>query len=94
MKTIPNKAVTFADKPGLFSDMLKAALDFPPERGFDPSTIRARARLDVVLKDAKEGGELIFEDADYETAKTAIAACRWATRSTDHVALFDAFGIS
>ena len=93
MKTIPNKAVTFADKPGLFSDMLKAALDLPPDRGFDPSTIRARARLDGVLAGATAGGDLKFEDADYETAQAAIKACRWATRSADHVALFEAFGI-
>lgn len=88
-----------------FADLISDALDFPPPEGFKPSTMRARARVDAALKketpcigapdDPREyPGIIEFEDADWQTAKEAVAAASWRIRSPDLLQLFELFGIT
>lgn len=52
------------------------ALRTPPAAGFDFDIIAARLRVRVVLEKAGPEEEFGLEDADFETAKQAVAAYR------------------
>lgn len=97
MREIPNKTTSLplkADgKPVLFSDLLRTALDFTPPGGFDPATLRARARVDKALETVGEGDLIKLEDADYATAQVAVGGVRWVGRHPDYLAFADAFGV-
>lgn len=96
MKNIPNKTTSLPLKadgtPIAFVDLLREALDSMPPGGFDPATLRARARVDKAIADVKVGDEITLEDADFETALAAIKAVRWKTRNADCISFLDAFG--
>jgi hypothetical protein len=94
MKEVPNKLV---DIPGNtakdFKGLLIQCLDFVPQGGFDPSTLRARARVEKAIEKAKPGGTLVFEDADFGTAQAAVRSVRWAGRHHFFIELADAFSV-
>ena len=76
-----------------FADLIRDSLDWPPEGGFKPSQMRARARVDAALVDVKAGGVIKLEDADYATVKEALGACPWRIRSPDLIQLLELFGL-
>lgn len=89
-----------------FADLISDALDFtPPGSGFTPSIMRARARVDEALKNLQHPPSfaghdgppspavIVLEDADYATAKEAMAAAQWRIRSPDLLELFGFFGL-
>lgn len=95
MKEIPNK-ITPLPKPNgqiCFADLIKSALDVPPQCGFTPSVMRARARVDEALSKSEPGGLIKLEDADFETAKQAVGSCPWQIRSSDLLELFTLLGL-
>jgi|SRR5580692_4705683 hypothetical protein len=97
MKEIPNKSTSLPIKadgsPVTFLDFLKEALDSMPPGGFDPATLRARARVDKAIAGINPGDLIKLEDADYDTAQAAVKALRWTTRNSDCIAFIDAFGV-
>jgi hypothetical protein len=98
MKSIPNK-ITGIPKPdgksgnASFADLLRGALDVPPQGGFTISIMRAHARVDEALDKAQPGGVIELEDADYEVAKKAVGSCPWLIRSPDLLELFNVLGL-
>lgn len=98
MKTIPNKLTDIPlREPGsfaTFATLIRDSLDYPPSTGgFTPAVMRARARVDSAVAKVEPGGEIIFEDADYETAKSALQSCAWRLRSPYLIELFGLFGL-
>lgn len=97
MKNILNKITSIPAAAGkqnpTFANLIVAALDVPPQGGFTPSVMRSRARVDAVLSVAKAGDMVELEDADFETAKQAVASCPWQIRSPDLLELFTLLGL-
>jgi hypothetical protein len=98
MKHIPNQQtnIPLHPKPGhaTFADLIRDSLDFPPASGgFTPAVMRARDRVEKALADVEPGGVIDLEDADFETAKRALADTGWRIRSPFLIALFDLFGL-
>jgi hypothetical protein len=101
MKEIPNKITSLPPEihpwkngnPPTFADLLTTACDFTPTTGFDPATLRARARIDRALEGIKPGDIIKLEDADFVTAQQAISAVRWIKRHSEYIAFADAFSV-
>ncbi len=89
MKEIPNKKFTETDS---VSSLLLAALDAPPERGFDFAIMRARGRVEDSLKGVKDGDTIKLEDADYAAAIEAVKSVRWIKRGKHLIEFADMFG--
>lgn len=76
--------------------LIMAALDNPPEKGFTVSEMRARGRIaDQLHEQTKETdlpSSVHFEDADFAVLKKCVLEMRWAVRSAfilDFVDQFD-----
>lgn len=98
MKTVPNRItglppVKEGGSPPTYADLLKTALDFPPQGGFDLTTLRTRSRIDKALADVEPGDEIKLEDADYTAAQECIKAVRWNGRSPEITAFAESFGV-
>lgn len=109
MKEIPNKLtqIPHPTVPKAFSswsDLIRQSLDFPPEGGFTPSVMRARSRVELALDNPKPqsrksessaptGFMIVLEDADFTTAREALAAAKWRVRSHDLLEMFTFFSI-
>ena len=93
MKTIPN--ITFDAKPEPVSvaKLLETCLATPPQQGFDFATIRARQRVQDVLDKVTDGGEIQLEDADFQTAKDAVAVTRWVRPDKHLLSFAELFGL-
>jgi hypothetical protein len=99
MKEIPNKSTALppAKTDGLaptYADLLRNALDFPPQGGFTLEEMRKRGRIDKALTDVKAGDVIKLEDADYTAAQEVIRAVRWNGRSPELLAFAEAFGVT
>lgn len=70
--------------------LIIAALDNPPEKGFSVSDIRARNRVADALKNAA-AFHVSLEDADYQTLKKCVLEMRWAVRSEFIAEFIDQF---
>jgi len=97
MKQIPNKlfVINAAGKaePVSVAKLLLQALNTPPQGGFDLATIRARNRVSVVAESVDDGGTISLEDADFQTAKEAVAATKWSIREPFIVEFSELFGL-
>jgi len=104
MKTIPNLkfAVTFSDRPNTVEtvkSLLVLCLDSVPmpssdnpQGGFTYAIMRARNKVFDALDKVKDGDKIVLEDADFETAKKAVADRRWMKIHQDLTKFADLFG--
>lgn len=97
MKKIPNAQTEIPldenRKPATYADLLRVCLDMPPPGGFTLELIRKRARVETTIADAKPGGNMTFEDADFSTAQEAIKLKVWPIRHSALAAFAEAFGV-
>jgi hypothetical protein len=95
MKTIPNETTDLPKSPteptSTTGDIIMFALNQSPQGGYDLATLRARSRVAAVIDKSTE--TLSFEDADLETVKAAVRACRWPWRHASVLKLADDLGI-
>jgi len=79
MKTIQNKSVPIAHSEtqptSTYGNLATFALNQPPHGGFDLGTLKARLKVSAKVDKAKKTIEL--EDAEFDTLKQAVQACRW-----------------
>lgn len=91
MKTIVNKEVKIKgsdDKLMLRSDLLRIVANNPPERGLPIAAMKERMRiLDAIEKADK--GDIILEDADFNTLKKLYDEYGWLTPHKDLIELAD-----
>ncbi len=81
-------------QPPTYADLLRNALDFPPQGGFTLEEMRKRGRIDKALEGVEPGGIIKLEDADYMAAQEVIRAVRWNGRSPELLAFAEAFGVT
>ncbi len=95
MKIIQNKATSFPldgtkNVETSYATILLLSLDSTPDGGFTPSVLRARARVDRVLSEAKPNADISLEDADFKTLRGAFSSTGWRFR---HPAILDLLDI-
>lgn len=96
MKEIPNRTFTLEIKPGepaTTAKLLELTLQQPPPEGFTFAVMRARNRVADAISKVAEGDVIKLEDADYETAKRAVEAFKWAQAHRDLLTFAEQFGL-
>lgn len=96
MKNIPNlqtslPPIKVGGNPATYADLLNACLDNNPG-GFTTDLMRKRLRVSAALDKVKAGDKFSLEDADFETAKNAVAAMVWSVKSAELIKFAEIFG--
>jgi hypothetical protein len=91
MKTIINKEVKIKGVDGnlmLRSNLLNIVTNNPPERGLPIAAMKERMRILDALEKADKG-DVILEDADFNTLKRLFDEYGWLTLHKDIIELAD-----
>ena len=91
MKTITNKEVKIKDQDGVLmlrSNLLNIVTNNPPDRGLHITAMKERIKiLDAIEKADK--GDIILEDAEFNTLKRLFDEYGWLTPHKDIIELAD-----
>lgn len=73
------------------AQLILAAIDNIPEKGFTIADLRARGRIADAVENCDGATQIELEDADFATLKKCVADMRWAVRSGFIVDFVDQF---
>ena len=92
MKTLKNETteIPFRDRKMTFADIIRQCLDHAPANGFSFADIRERSRIEKVLDDMGDDGDIMLEDADATNLKKIVDLMKWGIRHDDIIAFADA----
>lgn len=66
-----------------YTHLIKMCLNMPKQGGYSYEDIKNRERIEEVIKDAKPGETVSFEDADFKNLQAIEKETRWMFRHPD-----------